>query len=266
MLREDSAVNGELAEVICLATHGTNWLQHQLPAPIDFEQSNSTFQFVGSTQFVLARSRRIGRPQQASTVKDWITNCRSSNASRMWLVIPGIPSGVDQHALAAFANAGRWGLAVETPKDAQVWRATWTVSDRDAPDRRIWTVRYDGRRTEPFNAQRPDLAQAQDDLRQALHAVKAFAEEQAGLDNWVDWFGRALNGRDELAYHADMLPESFDRSARTLIAMASRAWVFGGMGSWNDLWFEGDAERYKRLTHRLYDAVLTAFLAGVNSA
>jgi hypothetical protein len=259
-------VNGELAEVICLATYGNIWLQQHPPAPIDFERSNSTFQFVGSTQFVLAKSGRLGRPQQASTVKDWITNCRSAKASRMWLVIPGIRSGVDQHALAAFANAGQWGLAVETPEDAQVWRATWTVADRDAPDRRIWVVRYDGTRTASFDIQRPDLAQAQDDLSQALHAVKDFAEERAGLDNWVDWFSRALNGGDELAYHTDMLPDLFDPSARTLIAMASRAWVFGGMGSWNDISLEGDVERYKRLTRRLYDAVLTAFLAGVNSA
>ena len=50
-----------------------------------------------------------------------------------------------------------------------------------------------------------------------------------------------------------------------MIAMASRAWVFGGMGSWNDVWVKGDTERYGRLTRRLYDSVLTALLAGVNS-
>ena len=192
-------MNGELAEVICLATRGTNWLQQELPAPTDFERSNSTFQFVGSAQFVSAQRSRLGRHQQASTVTDWITNCRSAWASRIWLVIPGISSDVDQYALA-FANAGQWGFAVETPNAALLWRATWTVADSDAPDRRIWSVRYDGSPTASFNPQRPDFDQAQNDLIQALYAVKDFAAEQSGLANWVDWFRRALDGADEIGH------------------------------------------------------------------
>jgi hypothetical protein len=257
-------VNGELAEVICLATHGTNWLANEAPMPSAFERVNSTFQFVGSTQFVLAKSGRLGRSEQASTVGEWIANSRAAKASRIWLVIPGIPSGADQHSLAAFANAGQWGLAVQARKGTQVWRATWTVADRDAPDRRIWAVRYDGTRVSSFAPQRPDLRQAQDQLVRALGAIRDFAEGQPELGTWVDWFSRALGG-DEIAYHSDMLPDQLAGDARQLIAMASRAWVFGGMGSWNDIWIDGDAERYQRLTRGLYDAVLTAFLAGVNS-
>lgn len=48
--------------------------------------------------------------------------------------------------------------------------------------------------------------------------------------------------------------------------MAAQAWVFGGMGSWNDLGFS-DADshhRYQEVTRRLYDGVLRAFVATVN--
>ena len=34
------------------------------------------------------------------------------------------------------------------------------------------------------------------------------------------------------------------------------AWVFGGMGSWNDLGFQGeDQQTYERLSHRLFQLV-----------
>ncbi len=258
-------MNGQLAELICLATHGTRWLAQQLPVPVGFERANSTFQFVASTEFVLGETGRLGQPERASTVADWVANCRAAGASRIWLFSFGLPSRVDEHARAGFTSNGQWGLALQTPEGAQVWFARWIVADREAADRRIWAVRYNGTRIAAFNPQRPDLRQAQRALREALHAVKDFAEEQTGLDMWVDWFGRALDGGDEPAYHPDMLPDQLDPQARTLVAMASRAWVFGGTGSWNDVRFEGDAGRYERLTRQLYDAVLTAFLAGVNS-
>ena len=203
-------MNGELAELVCLATHGTHWLAQQLPAPIGFERSNSTFQFVGSTQFVLAKTGPLGDPECASTVAEWIANCQAAGASRIWLVIPSVPSKVDEHALAAFSSNGQWGLAVQTPKGVQIWFARWTVANGEAADRRIWAVRYDGERTASVDPQRPDLGQAQRDLRQALHAVKDFAQGHTGLDTWVDWFRRALEGDDELAHHPDMLPDVFD--------------------------------------------------------
>ena len=49
--------------------------------------------------------------------------------------------------------------------------------------------------------------------------------------------------------------------------MATRAWVFGGMGSWNDLVFAARTEEdeYNRLSAKLYLAVLGAFVAAVNA-
>jgi hypothetical protein len=48
--------------------------------------------------------------------------------------------------------------------------------------------------------------------------------------------------------------------------MASQAWVFGGMGSWNDLGFPdaADNDRYRAVTAGLYDAVLGAIAAAAN--
>jgi hypothetical protein len=41
-----------------------------------------------------------------------------------------------------------------------------------------------------------------------------------------------------------------------LLEACQTAWVFGGMGSWNDLWFEGEDQGiYERVSERLFEAV-----------
>ena len=43
--------------------------------------------------------------------------------------------------------------------------------------------------------------------------------------------------------------------------------VFGGMGSWNDLGFDGpDAQAYEELSNRLLQAMKSAFRAAINSS
>jgi hypothetical protein len=258
-------VNGELAEVIGLATHGSRWLSDGNGEPPALDQSNSTFQFVGAVQFLIAREGRFGRDERTAAVQDWLRARRSAGIDRMYLVIPGVPSTVDQHSLAALANAGQWGLLGVGKRQSEVWRATWTVANRDAPDRRIWSVSYNGTRATPAAPQCLDIEDAAAALRHHLENAQAFAEQEE-LGSWVEWFRRALNDVDEIPYHDDMLPDSFGGEPRRLVAMATRSWVFGGMGSWNDLGFADPDVRqhYENLSRLLYGAVLRAFVAGVN--
>ncbi len=49
--------------------------------------------------------------------------------------------------------------------------------------------------------------------------------------------------------------------------IAQKAWVFGGMGSWNDLWFEGEAQgEYDRVSDRLFQTVNEAIRAAANTS
>lgn len=72
----------------------------------------------------------------------------------------------------------------------------------------------------------------------------------------------------EPPYHPDMLPQTgYSVEARQLLAMATRSWVFGGMGSWNDVGF-GDPDvqaEYEEITSRLYGAVVDAIRAATKA-
>lgn len=260
-------MNGELAQVICLASHGSSWLARSshLVAPA-LERENSTFQFVGSLRFAPP-----GLERAADTVADWLRQLCDRGVSRLWLVIPeaavvaGDGVAEDEHMLAGFSNAGRWGLLATGGQRLEAWRASWAVGDRDAPGRRIWSVTYQGAYVEHATAQRPGLRDAGEHLAEALRSARDFAIRQ-DLNPWPAWFDRALASGDDIPYHPDMLPAAYTSHARHLAAMAAHAWVFGGMGSWNDIAFGDPAiePEYREVSRHLYAAVLLALLASVN--
>ena len=60
-----------------------------------------------------------------------------------------------------------------------------------------------------------------------------------------------------------MLPAAYTPQSRHLGPTAARAWVFGGMGSWNDIGFVDGAvqSEYRELSGLLCAATLRALLA-----
>jgi hypothetical protein len=69
-------------------------------------------------------------------------------------------------------------------------------------------------------------------------------------------------------YNPDIAPAGWlSLEQRQLLAFAVQAWVFGGMGSWNDAWFEDESQgdHYAEVTERLYEAVIAAFIAVTNA-
>jgi hypothetical protein len=248
------SVNGEWAQLICLAGHGTAWLAGgggQQPPALD--RANSTFRYVGSVSF------RFGGPagagSRAGDVAGWLAQVAGRGARRIWLVLPepspvtGPGPAADEFELAGFANAGRQSLLVTGSGPAESWQATWAVADHagDASPRR------------------PDPAAALDELTAALRSARDFATRQ-DLPDWAESFSRALNADGDIDFHPDMLPPAHPPPARHLAAMAARGSVFGAMGSWNDQYFSRpeDEARYREVSRRLYAAVRTAFLASVN--
>jgi len=108
-------------------------------------------------------------------------------------------------------------------------------------------------------------------LHQSIEAALEFATSHQDLSTWVGVFEEALAlGQDEEAeipYHPDLLPPGTDSSRRRLLAAASQAYVFGGMASWNDTWFDGEhGTAYDQVTRSLYASVLTAVEAATNCA
>ena len=275
-------MNGELAQLICLATNGSKWLRDPSQSNQLLAESNSTFQYVATLQFVHGGHQQSAPPSSPrEAVATWLDGLLRSGVKRLWLVIPETPRvslgghDVDEHSLVAFANAGPWSLLAEaTPRGririsrarpSELWHGTWTVGDRNAPNHRIWLVNYTSAEAPNVTATSPDVAQAEEELISAVTHARNLSVEQ-DLDNWTDWFNKALAEAPEMPYHPEMVPRDWPTDATRCAARAAQAWVFGGMGSWNDLYVQDEQtqERFEQVSRRLYRAVLNALVAATN--
>jgi hypothetical protein len=90
-------------------------------------------------------------------------------------------------------------------------------------------------------------------------------------DPFTQNFERALEtlARDggTAAFHRDFFRGPLPRDAARVLDACQHASVFGGMGSWNDMGFDGaDGRDYERVSENLFSAINAAVPAAVDSA
>jgi hypothetical protein len=247
-------VNGEIAQLVALVTHGNAWLVDGGRAPELFP-AHTTFQFVADIRFA----------DLAGSTAAWFERLRDRRVRRLRLALPSVDP-----RFAGLAG-GVAGKIVTEAGRREAWTPAWSVKDAHAPDQRVWSVTYARRRV--LRRLRPGtpIADATHGLERALVAAEDFAQWDRFLSMFASSF---VEARDLLAasepaipYHHDLVPPSWDLGGRRLLAAAGRAWVFGGMGSWNDVYFEEDSARqaYATLSRDLYAAITTAIVAAANA-
>jgi len=69
------------------------------------------------------------------------------------------------------------------------------------------------------------------------------------------------------AYNDFYVPGTLEQDAACMLKAATHAWVFGGMGSWNDLGFEGDTRKeYDRVSEGLFQVLNEAIAIAATSS
>lgn len=268
-------MNGDLVHLVALAAHGNVFLAREGATPPELEGNNQAFHFT-RVKFV-----RDPEPFEdgfrgtlvAEGTAAWYAHLRELGARNIWLVLRGDPAPEDipRRMLVAFAGGGDWHLQVDYNDKSEAWHAAWQfVKHPERYEDSYWNVTYAGVILENVpQVEKHDLNVVGVRLRQALVDIEQFAREN-GEANWAQIFKAAQSELDtgETPRIGDMLPEDggYSDEARRLLAASSGAWVFGGMGSWNDIVFSGEAGAdYDRLSAQLYDAVVAAVVAATNS-
>jgi hypothetical protein len=264
-------VNGELAQAVALVAHGNLWLSGTRRASVDiahFEARNSTFQYVRSITFE-TRKRRNGTGL-ATSVVDWLDAVQVARIRRLSLL-------AGRAMPVTFAGEGAWGILGHGERRDRAWYPSWSVNrdgvDPDDHRPRIWEICYRLRRRFRTSEPKPvDLEARRDQLRGALDRATEFARDDPYLSTFAPWFEEAkqlgTSSAPVIPWHSDMLPTAgYPLAARQLIAMGARSWVFGGMGSWNDVGFSeaAKAAEYKDVSQRLYRAILDGIRDAANS-
>lgn len=268
-------MNGFIAQLVTLALHGNHVVAGGKSA--DFLATNSSAQFCEWIRFVRVNrgwfgTGAINESLLARSADGWLTGLRARGVERLQVRRQGFdrPDAARSFAASLFSNED-WTIVLRrTDGRVERWQARWEVGDRARADRRIWRVTYGrpgAKREAPLAT--VTLAAAGERLHEALTQVHAFSARQR-CDGFTESFARALQalaGEPGVeGYHTDMLPPGAPRDVAGMIHACQLAWVFGGMGSWNDLGFTGEDEKeYARVTHALYEALMVALPAAVDA-
>jgi len=275
---------GSVAQAIALTAYGNAVLQGAHAADgAHFYPSNSVFQFCECVSFV-DTAGTLGTTSSTEWAKDpirWFERLKQKEVHALRLHYGsqgGRTVGSDQvpeRMLAGFVGGGgRWLIEAIDRSGSDYWEARWELGDRSRSDRRIWRVTY-GRiaADQPTNAHlSQDLGALKRALETALREIGSYARAHQ-LVNFATLFecSRAQLSADapgDGADYPDLAPPGqLALTAQQLLAASQVAWVFGGMGSWNDYSPpQADAQEYKRVSEQLFALLNQSYAAAANAA
>ena len=205
----------------------------------------------------------------------WLKKIQAEGVSALQLLyVPSHGTQRDRETVGLAGGGGRRFVATARDDKADLWEARWAVGDRKDPAQKIWTVTY-GRVATGFDLSEEtprEPAAIRADLAATLTEITKFAEAQQ-LDNFAESFRAAL---ERLASPTPLEggwfetfddKDGLDLPARQLLGAAEAAWVFGAMGSWNDLSFQGEiGKTYDDLSNRLFALANEATVAAINTS
>lgn len=275
-------MTGIVSQIIALITYGNNFLHNGI-IPGDFDHSNSTFKFCNKIEFTetVKKKKTFSSPKSkeyyvANFPTMWFKYLKATGCNKLRLHYESSAnfSMTNDYKLAGMVGGGGTWL-IETIYDnySGYWVSQWEVTNQNAADKKIWAVKYNGfsEQLHPSLREDIDIDITKNQLESTLVEISDFARKQ-DLISWSEWFDKAKvvlhnDTPEESYYHEDLVPiDSFSQCAKQLLFAAGAAWVFGGMGSWNDLWFEKkeDNDTYERLSAQLYSSINNAVIASVN--
>lgn len=261
-----------VAQVAALVAHGNAALAGDAEAGARVV-AGPTFEYVRDFRF----ERHEGSPPVITHTEadpaGWFRRLTEWGVTALWfdprpLAVPTLAP----HLLAGRPNGSRASIVTEGEEPRLRWIPSWSVGRAPTEtDRRTWTIRCVGQPDVANLAPRPTIAEAAADLEAVVRAARDLAHR---MDEtlWAGFFERSLASlaadRPTTTYHEDVLPPSAGLDRRRLFVAAVAAYVFGGMGTWNDVMpapgDEATAAEYDRVTPALYAAILVAVAAAVN--
>jgi hypothetical protein len=270
-------MNGPIAQIAALTCHANAFLRGK--AVPEFFPANSTCQFCDSVKFIGFSKSLFGKVQEtavAASPNSWFDHLKTERiiGVRLSRTPQHNPEISDRRSAAFVGGGGNWAMeTIPLQGTSATWVARWVVWNQNAPERRIWRVDYGRvskgppRKFEPVNL---DFATTR--LRSALADVHSFSEKH-DCEGFTACFARAKEtldsgGTKRHGYHKNLSPEGVvPESAAVLLDAVQSAWVFGGMGSWNDMGFAGaEQTEYDRVSEQLFRAVNEAIEAATNAS
>jgi hypothetical protein len=269
----------ELSQIISLTSYGNEFLKTG-HFSANYYPGNTTFQFCNLVDFRDFKkkwfSEKLEESVSAGNPLDWFKKLKKDGCTKVRLYYTPSRDNTSgpEYNLAGFAGgAGIWLMETIFGNYSHYWQKRWQVINQNAVDGKIWSVNY-ARTVQKsiVTNQQLEIAPIIKKFKNVLADLLAFCAKQ-DLKYWSEHFQKASDMISSQTpnteyYHHDLLvTQNYSLEAQQLLFAAGQSWVFGGMGSWNDMRFENKEVNtsYLQLSQRLYDLLLQGVIASVNS-
>ncbi|WP_017445881.1 hypothetical protein [Gayadomonas joobiniege] len=267
-------MQGTIAQLLSIAAHGNEYLKGRLN--YDYFPSSSTFKFCKFVKFVDLQSSGTKWHERdfAKDPNDWFKKLKDTGVVqfRVRYISTNNEEISDRMSVGFVGGGGRWLIETVKSGKSDFWEAGWEVGDRDDPEQNIWHVKY-GRilknRNQPEQAL-PPASEIKEQLKDILKKISEFAYKN-NCGNFGQCFERGLKALEEPPASSDKEYTIFPKGYATpehhqLLNASQRAWVFGGMGSWNDMGFNDSAihKEYEELSDKLFNLINLALIVASN--
>ena len=264
-------MTGILAQIITITSFGNEYLKNGKLT--DFYPQNSTFQHCDFVDFREMKKKNIFSSKKEINVSknpiEWFEYLKSKDCKKLRLFYQTVKE--DDHKMAGFVGGGgNWFIETIYSTHSDFWISRWN-HDKNLTEK-PWQVTY-GKAIEkrPIINQQLDVIQTKENLKTCLEKITDFAYKET-TDNWGKIFETAKETLDSESpesdfYHNDLISwNNYDLQNRQLLMSASKAFVFGGMGSWNDMGFENKEidDNYNRLSTELYKSMMESITCAIN--
>lgn len=261
-------MNGPIVHNIALCLYGNAYVFNDYDIS-DF-WSNSVNQFCKDVSFIKFKSNLFGKVSESVFAKnpiEWFKIIKEKNA-HLYLWHQGT-GRIDERFMAGFiGGGGNWNIISNQKSINDVFTAQWTVENQNEPDQRIWKVKYGLVDT---NKPIPEVNDGYlEYFLESLVKISDFAYKN-DCSNFGKCFENAIStieskGKTLFGYHKDLVPKCYrDQDINYILDACQSAWVFGGMGSWNDIGFSGEIQQeYELVSERLYSSLINVIVNSVN--
>jgi hypothetical protein len=269
-------MQGSIGQIVALAIFGNDVLAGELRE--GFWPDSSAFTFCKSVVFadVPGSDRSEHGALDAQNPPSWIEHIKADGVRRLRLHYRHSSRGeAEDRMLTGFVGGGgEWLIEALRERDSDCWQASWRVQNANDPGKNIWAVTYF--RMISHGPHIGGADQALDTLTIQFEEILIRIADLAHRIS-VAWAEKSfLTARTLLhsdsplmkGYYSDSLNSPrLSLAAKRLLGAAQSAWVFGGMGSWNDIGVgEHDSAEYTELSKALFDVLTRAIVAATNSS
>lgn len=264
-------MTGILAQTIALTSYGNEYLRSGKLS--DFYPQNSTFQHCNSVDFKELKKKIIFTSKKefivANNPIEWFSLLKKEGCSKLRLYYQTEKSD-DPKLAGLVGGGGNYFIECIYDNYSDFWISNWTHDKNTTEKPWVVTYRKAVSKQATINLQF-DLKDIRFNLKKILEEITDFAFKETS-ENWGQLFEKAKNTLEndnpEIDfYHDDLIVvNNYSLENRQLLMSASKAFVFGGMGSWNDLWFENEEKEkeHSALSRVLYGMMMTSIVSSIN--